>query len=99
MVIKITKVNALNETLEIEEKCKPEEWEDKVRPILKELDRRQFELNLRVLTVNKEVGKLSPENFMILRDILAGLNNILIEPTSDQMETLSANSPTNRPLS
>lgn len=80
MKVKVTKQNAMNEILEIDCDIKsPSEWEDKIRPVLRELDKRQFELNLRVLTVNKQIGKLNPTEYAHLQDILAGLNNIIVE--------------------
>jgi hypothetical protein len=80
MKVKITKVNATNEQIECEVPIsRPEDWLTKVKPAFDFLDRRQFELNLRVLAINKQVGKLNPNEFTVLREILAGLNNILIE--------------------
>lgn len=87
MKVSIVKQNALGETLQIESTVKgPEEWESKIRPIFQALDHRMFELNLRVLTVNKEVNKLNPTEFAHLRDILAAFNNVVVEPPKVEVQ-------------
>jgi hypothetical protein len=52
---------------------------EQLLPMFRACDRRQFELNLRVLETTKRMHELDPTHYGLMRNILAGLNNILIE--------------------
>ena len=85
LTVTIQKENAIGEKLQFEvpllysDKTTPDDVYAALLPIFRAMDRRQFELNLRVLEVNRQAGTLPPESFALLRDVLAGFNNILIE--------------------
>jgi hypothetical protein len=62
-------------------------------PVFRAMDRRQFELNLRVLTINRQSDLLTPEEYGKFRNLLAAFNNILIEqdvPAVAQAEVVPA---------
>lgn len=90
ITVTVRKENAMGETLTFETTLAKGvddlQVYETLLPLFRALDRRQFELNLRILEVNKQIGKLDPEAYALMRNILAGFNNILLE----QPETVPA---------